>query len=311
MNSKTKRFSSGSALTTQISQSLAPVGDDDAGFESIAIERVQVDPENPRELHFNPADPRLIADDDPKRAEKEAELEEIMRLALTIKSQGMSTPIRVYRVGRFFRIIVGERRYWAHIINGAARIDAIIMKERPKALRLMQFVENASRRGLSLYLRAKNLRAALEENDALAGPNKGADFLMQDAGISRTQAFQYLAVLGAPKDVWEAMERGLLTNLDQTALIARIADPVGRARAIRDGDIEKPGTPAKVARGASAKPGRPATAIKLGTTSRTDVIRRVVETIAGAGHYTVDWTDVKAVSKVFKQLLADMETDKL
>jgi len=311
MKTKLKRFSSGSQSTDNIAASLTPQEGDESGYESIPLDRIHPDPENPRHLGLDPANPRLVAADDPRRDEKLAELEDLENLALSVISQGLLTPIRVYRTGRDFRIAHGERRFLAHVMAGKTSILSIVLKERPVRLRLDQLIENFQRKGLSLYRRVENMRSVLDEAAKLGQEIGNVDQLREATGISRSQAFEYMAVVSAPKDVWAAMAAGQIGNLELAAAIARISDPILRSRAIKEGGIpSKADASPAPAKARKQGKGRPAV-VKLGTTPRTDVVRRIIEACAGVGRYDIDWTDPAAVSKVFKQLVKDIEEDKL
>jgi len=202
---KFKRFATGSATTDSIAASLKPAEGDDSGYESIPLIRIHPDPENPRHLDLDAANPRQVAEDDPRREEKLAEIEDLENLALSIASQGVLTPIRVYRVGRDFRIAHGERRYLASVMAGCGSILSIVLKERPDNLRLQQLIENFQRKGLSLFRRCENIRSVVKESEQLGNGHVDVDKLRELTGIGRTQAFQYMAILAAPKDVWEAV----------------------------------------------------------------------------------------------------------
>jgi len=282
---KFKRFATGSATTDSIAASLKPAEGDDSGYESIPLIRIHPDPENPRHLDLDAANPRQVAEDDPRREEKLAEIEDLENLALSIASQGVLTPIRVYRVGRDFRIAHGERRYLASVMAGCGSILSIVLKERPDNLRLQQLIENFQRKGLSLFRRCENIRSVVKESEQLGNGHVDVDKLRELTGIGRTQAFQYMAILAAPKDVWDAMiKEGRVVSLSE------------------------------VAKSGASKPkpamGRPAV-VKLGTTPRTDVARRIIEAVGGVGRYDIDWTDPGEVTKIFKQLIKDIEEDKL
>jgi len=279
---KFKRFATGSATTDSIAASLKPAEGDDSGYESIPLIRIHPDPENPRHLDLDAANPRQVAEDDPRREEKLAEIEDLENLALSIASQGVLTPIRVYRVGRDFRIAHGERRYLASVMAGCGSILSIVLKERPDNLRLQQLIENFQRKGLSLFRRCENIRSVVKESEQLGNGHVDVDKLRELTGIGRTQAFQYMAILAAPKDVWDAMGGGHIDNIDLAASISRIADPILRSRAIKEGRVV---SLSEVAKSGASKPkpamGRPAV-VKLGTTPRTDVARRIIEAAWGA-----------------------------
>ena len=307
-NNKRKIFGIGGDTNAQIGKDLAAVSSDEGFLDTIPLDRIQLDPENPRRLGLNPKNPREIAEDDPRREWKQGQLELLEDMALSIAKKGVEQPIKVYRFGNGYRIAMGERRYLSSVLAGKAEIPCLVLNQRPRDLRYKQLVENLLRVDLSLCHRLINIRDAMEESRALGQKIDTAEELRRELGLSRTQAFQYWAVMLAPKDVWEAVNDDRFSNLDFAASVARMPDPVLRARAIKEGQLEEvKATAAPAASAASTKrsKGRPAV-VKLGNTADTMVIRVIIEKVLGEDTYTTDWTDPKAVSKVWKQFLKDL-----
>lgn len=307
---KRRMFGGGTTASSGIASALTPgISDPEGGFEMIAVDRIQPDPENPRHLGLDPSDPAQIAEDDPDRERKLAGLEHIQDLAVSIKSVGLNQPITVYRHGNVFRIATGERRYLAHRLIGRPTIKTIILKERPTQLRLLQWVENFQRQDLSLWDKVENLRSVIEEATELGRGVDSADNIRELTGLKRSQAFEYLAVLRGPNDVLDAVQRGAVTTISAAAEISRITDPASRARAIKEVEAGgKPTSPVKKKAPPERKPkppGRPKT-VKLGTTPHTDIVRLIMDKVAPK-KYTPDWTDPVAVTKAFQQMLRDLE----
>jgi len=306
---KSKMFGAATAVGTSIAAALATSGSDqEGGYEQIAVERIQPDPENPRRLGLDPANPAAIGEDDPERERKLEALEYIKDLAVSIESVGLNQPITVYRHGSMFRIATGERRFLAHRLLNKPTIKTIILKERPSQLRLLQWVENFQRQDLSLWERLENLKKVFEEASNVGRESDSAEQVRELTGLKRSQAFQYLAVLRGPEDVVSAIADGRLNSLTAAADIARMHDPVARARAIRE--VEAGGGAVTKALPAPAKKaqkmaGRPKL-VRLGGTPHTDIVRLIMEKVAG-DKYSPDWTDPVAVSKAFQQMLRDLE----
>ena len=307
---KRRMFGGGTSASSGIASALTPsMSDPEGGYEMIALDRIQPDPENPRHLGLDPTNPAQVSEDDPERERKLAALEHIQDLAVSIKSVGLNQPITVYRHGTVFRIATGERRYLAHRLIDRPTIKTIILKERPAQLRLLQWVENFQRQDLPLWDKVENLRSVIEEASELGRGVDSADNIRELTGLKRSQAFEYLAVLRGPQDVLDAVKRGALSSVASAAEISRITDPVSRSRAIKEVEAGGKPTPAvkpKAAPERKPKPaGRPKT-VKLGTTAHTDIVRLIMEKVAPK-KYTPDWTDPVAVTKAFQQMLRDLE----
>jgi len=307
MATKLKRFATSNSTTKQIAESLTPSEADESGYDMIPLERIQLDPENPRHLGLDVSNPRLVDPEDARSEEKRDYIEKLEDLALSITSQGVITPIRVYRIGREFRIAHGERRFLASIMAGAVSIPAIILKEKPRTLRLQQLLENFQREDLSVFRRCENIRSVIAEAASLGEPIDSPEKLRKATGIGRSQAYDYLAIAGANDDIWDALERGQITSVGSAAVIARISDPMVRARAISEGIDPHGNTPPSPIKSIRPKGGRPAAFRFPGATANADVAKRIIEAVGGVGRYEVDWTNAVAVSKTFKQLLKDLE----
>lgn len=314
---KIKRFSMATATTGSLAEVLH---DADAGLnvELVALNRISPDPLNPRGLGLDPADPRALDSEAPGYAEKAAQLEKLEELAQSIREIGVQTPIKVYRHGEGFRIAYGERRYLASVLAGKAAIPAVILNERPAQLRLIQLVENLQREDLSPWHRVENVRMVVDELREEGRAVSGGEALADIIGLGRTQAFQYWAVLNGPEDVRAALKGGLIQSIDKAALLARIEDDEDRDEALQRLLRGEEPVPAKPLPKAPPKPsapkraGRKATRVTLGATARTDVVRRIVEAVAGADRFgDVDWSDFRAATAAFRKLLADLEKGKL
>lgn len=306
--SKRKMFGVASQTNEAISRKLSALSTPGAAFTPVDLVRIDPDPENPRWLELDLHNPRNIAEDDPRREEKLSEVEQIEDLALSITSQGVLTPINVYRVGDRFRIAQGERRFRASVLAGKTSIPAIVLKERPESLRLQQFIENHQRRGLSLSLKVRNLEALVAESREQGADITSADQLRELTGLGRTQAFDFTTILTADEDVRSAVASGKLTELKQAAKIARIENPEERRAAIERANSVAPLPSPERPKTKEAARGRPVTYVRFGKSPHTDVARRLIEAVAGKDRFkNTDWTSPEAVSAVFKKLIADME----
>lgn len=96
--------------------------------QALPMARVRPDPNQPRTI-FDP--------------------EEIAELAASIRENGLLQPILVRPVGNDWFVVVGERRYRAHLHNQAATINAIVRDMAPGDVFAAQIVENLQRSGIS------------------------------------------------------------------------------------------------------------------------------------------------------------------
>ena len=92
-------------------------------------------------------------------------LAEIEDLATSIAHQGLLQPVTVYRHGPSYRLVSGERRYWACQLAGLVTIKAIPLARRPENLRELQYAENVHRAELSVLQQAE--RCLLRLNDGV------------------------------------------------------------------------------------------------------------------------------------------------
>lgn len=194
--------------------------------EIIPIKRIDLDPDNPRELHLDLNDLlNGIVSDDPLLSIKQIEKKSLESIAASINDQGIINPIIVYRFEDRYRLVAGERRTLASIIAGKEDIQAKILEHKPSPLKLalLQWAENIERQDLSLWERLKNLEKILEasardlkKNSADISATEIASLL----GCSLPLASHYKAVLFGPETLLDAIHANRIKNLDKAAFIA-------------------------------------------------------------------------------------------
>lgn len=141
--------------------------------EWVSLSSLLPDPENPRKLHLDTKslleDPATIEDE-----RRSLVLTKIRSLAESIARDGLSNPIEVYSVpGGGYRIISGERRYWACMYNlltasedkkrNVEEVRVTVYKNRPNRVRNKQLSENVLRDDLTLADQMHSIKAAFEE----------------------------------------------------------------------------------------------------------------------------------------------------
>ncbi len=307
-----------------------------ARYEVIALTRVEIDPDNPRNLAITPEEISKgisLADEQPK--EKLEELEKLQGLAETIKSKGIINPVVVYKYAEKYRLVAGERRYLASLLAGKDDIQAKILSEKPKGvdLRLLQWIENTEREDLSLKDRIGNVKSIIDEYKKV-NPNIAttATLLKTLINISLSQATAYIAVLNAPSDVADEIEAGKLNNLDKVAFIAKIDSPNIRKKAIKavieglnlkqvkalmESETATIASVVKISSDVTKKRGRAATRVNMGTTTRPQVVKKLVQFVINQPGYNhlldkfkdVNWMDFDQTAKAFKSLVTILEKE--
>ena len=159
---KKKTFSFGPSLQEGLSSTVtaASSGAGALRVEMIALHKIELDPDNPRDLVLNSSDLNSeIEKGDPQHDRKIKEKAELASMAGSITEQGVINPIVVYQHGDYYRLVAGERRTLASILGNFATIPAKILAEKPEPLKLslLQWVENIEREDLSLWERIRNL----------------------------------------------------------------------------------------------------------------------------------------------------------
>lgn len=318
-----KRFRFGaSAITDAISDTVRR-GSAEAGVvhvDTLDLERIETDPDNPRQLRLTEqefswlSDPTWVIgarETDPVSS-RFKQLLRLRDLADSMLQSGVLQPIRAFRHGNLYRIAYGERRYWAARLAGMKHIPAWISDQRPSRVRTLQLVENLHRDDLDLAGRLRNILAVLgelvEEGDT-TGERLGSLL-----GISERSARRYLQVARGPKDVLDAVSAGVIRDLLVAASASAIQDDVHRGviiaylgkglsweRAVMEAEKMR-NPPTERVRG------RPITKVTLGATAKVGVVREIMQIVLGEGQLPdLEWTDLRAVSRAWKEFLTEME----
>lgn len=284
-------------------------------FEVIALTKLEIDPENPRELLLSPDDitKALFVQLEPEKAK---EYESLLTLAETIKMKGIINPVVVYKYGEKYRLVAGERRFLASLIAGKTDIQAKVLNEKPKDLKQIQWIENTEREELSLKDRLGNVDSVIQEYLKESPSAKVSATLIKELlGVSLQQATSYYAAINAPQEIKECISKGLITSLDKVASIVKIEDAELRAKAL---EASIAGESLKHIQGlikqANKKPenrGRTPKKINLGTTLKVDSVKKLISLILERKEFQqyidkfnkTNWSDHKQVSKAFKELL--------
>lgn len=332
---KKKRFGISEALTRGLSETINVVENNAGIFRNVVLplSRIELDPENPRKLNIDLNDVRHgIRPDDPQYQRKQDELEKLKELAHTIKTSGIINPVVVYKLGEVYRIVAGERRCLASILIGKQEIEARVFNEKPKGfdLKLIQWIENTAREDLTLDERIGNVREIIREYLNQHGEVEVTATLIKNiTGLSLSQTTYYLTVLNAPHDVQIEIQNGNIRNLDKAAMIASVTSPELRKQAI-DACIN--GSSLKELRYfisqhkvqkknhislQTTSRGRTTVKINMGTTTKSQVIKMLVESVLIQKDYDryidifsqVNWADLRQTAKAFRKLIEILELE--
>lgn len=167
----------------------------------IAVEKIEPDPDQPREEF----------DDDA-----------LARLAESLKTRGQLQPIRVrWDEGRgAYVILVGERRWRAAKLAGLPTLSAIIADGpmEPGELLAVQLIENCLREDLRPIEQAKAFRALMDSH------GWSARQLARELAIDNSGVIRALALLELPGPVQDQVEQGALAPATAYEL-SKVEDP--------------------------------------------------------------------------------------
>jgi ParB family chromosome partitioning protein len=304
-------------------------------IEVLPLNKIELDPENKRELILTLQDATHGIDkDDPDLERKKEDWKSLESLAKTIQNDQLINPIFVYRYGNKCRLIAGERRTLASAIAGKKEIIARIASQRPVGtrLRVLQWVENNERSELSLSERIASLEAIFQENflehpENVDNTRVSAKLLSELTGISLTQARRYTLILQAPSEIRLAINQGQLENLKLAELICSAKTKEQQqellSAALSDKSYEYISKMKKEMelshRKIITKKGRKKIHVSLGNV-KPDVAKTIIEVLLAtlASEYknrrelkninqNIQWGDNDAVAKLFQEVASLLE----
>lgn len=301
-------------------------------IEVLPLDKIELDPENKRELILTLHDAMHGIDkNDPDIEQKKQDLKSLESLARTIQESQLINPIYVYRYGNKCRLIAGERRTLASAIAGKKEIIARIASQRPVGtkLRVLQWVENNERSELSLKERVSSLEAILHEyfieNKENLTKDKVTGKVLSDlTGISMTQARRYILLLQCDSDIRKAIDEGKLENIklvelicssknkDQQTILLEAALSGKSFEVISDMKKSLESFQNRRAERKSIK----STKISLGNVN-PNIVKVIIDSLMKAVHFepyeinqindTICWDDRESISKAFKKITALIE----
>lgn len=176
------------------------------------IEKIKI-----RELKANPFQPRKVF--------SEEALEE---LASSIREHGVLQPIIVRKKGKYYEIVVGERRFRASKIALQQEIPAVVRDLTDKQMMEFAVLENLQREDLTAIEEAEAYQSLMENLELTQ------EQLAQRLGKSRPYIANHIRLLSLPIDVQDYVTTGkismghgrALLGLKRKKLISQIAEKV-------------------------------------------------------------------------------------
>ncbi len=330
---KRKVFSIGTALSQGLEETIESAQNysSELRVDVIPLRKIELDPENPRDLAITMLDAQNGIDDlDKDRVRKSNELDSLESMAHSIKTQGLINPVLVYKYGEVYRLVAGERRTLASLLAGKSDIQAKILDGKPDALKigLLQWVENIERSDLTLWERINNLKMivnAYAESHNMEPTKITISTLGELIGCVKSHAANYKAVLNADAELMQFIAQDKIKNLEKAAIISDIQEANIRKQAIEAciagatlKELKSLTERAKIqpiAIKQAERRGRHSSTINFGVTKNINVARVVMESIlankslahAVPSFNDVDWSDQRSVTEAFKHLLKTIE----
>jgi len=183
---------------------------------------------DPRRLTPNPENPRLIF-----------RQEELQLLQDSIQHQGILVPLTVYREGRGFVILDGERRWRCAIKLGLDRVPAIVQpKPAPLQNLMMMFAIHNQRRDWDPLPTAYKLRDLEQTITEEWGRAPTESELAELASITRGEVRRYKQLLGLPDEYRdELMEELEKPRHEQVLTVDHVLEATRGAAALTKREI--------------------------------------------------------------------------
>lgn len=289
----------------------APISPDSGDLKHLPIDEVRPDPDNPRSLNLTLEIIRKHPEDI-EDATQRKDVEDIQGLAATIRSQGQRQPIEVVRQGGIYRIIFGERRYWATQLAEQSTVKAMVLRAPPDNVPLIQLIENIQHKQLPLWKTILNIRSAIEREKELGQSVKDATDLMTRTGLARASAYRYWNYVDLPNDVDQLLEQGALGTHAELTELMKFSSAKARKQAyqhyIATGQWVAEATTPSTKTTLKTNRGRPRSSYSFGTTKSSKVAETLFSRIDPDGDYSkLDFNDPTAVTKAWKILLQELE----
>lgn len=333
--SKRSRFGQLAGDGAKLGILLAPdVAADMGTMEPIALDLIDLDPNNVRKLKLDKSDPRNVPADHPDAEIMRQELDALEELASSINVHGLNQAVGIYRIGTRFRLVWGERRYLAHRLLGREHIKANILRQPPASTVSTQLAENMFRSDLNLAERVLAFDRLIAESQTTDKPINSIRDLAAATGLAFATASRYLSIQRAHPDVRQAIAAGRITKSKHALQLSQVQDPEQRRSLIEalatgqelalpqvpeNADASSDSTSSEPAGPTPKRPvrprGNPRKFVKF--TLKSPLSGSVVKTLVdkvlpkqdAAAFAKVDWTDITSVQSVLEQLIHHIVRD--
>lgn len=208
-------------------------------YDYIDIKDIRPDPEQVRKLGI----PENVLRGEVSKAlssKQQGILDDIDDLANNIDKNGLINPIMVYQKGAYYRILAGERRYWAHVRKNLVQIQAIV-RTKPKSEDeriVLQLSENLLRSDLSLLEYVKGIHDFGRSYKEAQGSHPGYKEFATNFGFGRTHCYLLSSIAKLSKSAIEPMvaqiKNGKIRELKQVGKYASLGSSNDRSEFIKE-----------------------------------------------------------------------------
>ena len=154
----------------------------------------------------------------PNQPRKDFDEESLQELAISIKNNGIISPITLRKISdNEYQIVAGERRYRASIIAGLEKIPAYIREASEEQVMEMALIENIQREDLNA------IEIALSYNSLCATLNLTQEALAERIGKKRATITNYLRMLRLPAEIQIGIKNKVI-EMGHARAIAGISD---------------------------------------------------------------------------------------
>ena len=154
----------------------------------------------------------------PNQPRKDFDEESLQELAISIKNNGIISPITLRKISdNEYQIVAGERRYSASIIASLEKIPAYIREASEEQVMEMALIENIQREDLNA------IEIALRYNSLCATLNLTQEALAERIGKKRATITNYLRLLRLPAEIQIGIKNKVI-EMGHARAIAGISD---------------------------------------------------------------------------------------
>ena len=154
----------------------------------------------------------------PNQPRKDFDEESLQELAISIKNNGIISPITLRKISdNEYQIVAGERRYRASIIAGLEKIPAYIREASEEQVMEMALIENIQREDRNA------IEIALSYNSLCATLNLTQEALAERIGKKRATITNYLRLLRLPAEIQIGIKNKVI-EMGHARAIAGISD---------------------------------------------------------------------------------------